>query len=127
MRTSPRRSATWPSKARIRVVLPMPLRPSNPTVSPGAMSRSTPCSTWLEPYHAFTSRARRKADGALMRASEVRVLHVAVVAHRGRDAARDDRAVDEHRDAIGDAEDGIHVVLDQHDRVAFAQSRQEGE
>ena len=48
-RISPRCVGSIPITARIVVVLPMPLRPSNVTTSPGATVKLTPNSTWLSP------------------------------------------------------------------------------
>src|SRR5260221_3400436 len=49
MRTSPARGGVKPSSERSSVVLPMPLRPMSPTVSPGRTAKSTPCRIWLWP------------------------------------------------------------------------------
>jgi len=48
-KTAPSRGGTRPSMLRISVVLPMPLRPINATVSPGPTLKSTPCRMWLAP------------------------------------------------------------------------------
>ena len=40
-------------------------------------------------------------------------------------AGRDHRAVDHHRDAVGDAEHRVHVVLDQQDRVRGLEAREQ--
>jgi hypothetical protein len=37
------------SRLRMSVLLPIPLRPINPTVSPASMRKSTPCRMWLAP------------------------------------------------------------------------------
>jgi hypothetical protein len=96
----PSRCATWPSRLRISVLLPMPLRPSRPTVSPRAICRSTPCSTWLLPYQAWMSRASRISSVvAMLSAPQVGGLHVTAGAHRIRRVRSDDRAVDHHGDA----------------------------
>ncbi len=42
-----------------------------------------------------------------------------------RRAGRDGAAGDEHADAVGEREHGVHVVLDQHDRVVRASDRRE--
>ena len=45
----PARAGVRPMMERTVVVLPMPLRPSSATTSPGRISRSMPNSTWLDP------------------------------------------------------------------------------
>ena len=73
----PARRGTSPMIDFIVVVLPAPLRPSRVTTSPSPTWKSTPCSTWLSPYHAFRpftvnigasamrrSRKRRRRIGA---------------------------------------------------------------
>ena len=45
----PRRGRTRPTSVRISVVLPMPLRPISPTVSPGFTASETPRRMWLWP------------------------------------------------------------------------------
>jgi hypothetical protein len=53
----------------------------------------------------------------------------AVLCERGADggrfAAGDDGAVDHHRQVVGQREDGVDVVLDQHHRVARLQAQQQ--
>ena len=47
---------------------------------------------------------------------EIRCPHFRVLADRRRVAARDHAPIHEHRDAIGELEYGVHVVLDEQDR-----------
>src|SRR5664279_461181 len=120
----PSRCVTCPSSDLISVLLPMPLRPSRPSVWPRPMLASTPCSTWLEPYQACrsrTSRTRSLPLGTVTSvAPEIGGLDLRAGPHGLRRVGGDDLAVDHHRDAIGDAKDGVHVVLDEQDRMAFA-------
>jgi hypothetical protein len=47
--SSPSLMSSSPATMRIKVVLPQPLGPTSTTNSPSAMSRSTPCTTWMSP------------------------------------------------------------------------------
>ena len=47
--TLPRRSGTWPTSPRMRLVLPTPLRPSTQVTSPLSAVSDTPFSAWLAP------------------------------------------------------------------------------
>jgi hypothetical protein len=47
--TLPRTGASVPVSTFSSVLLPMPLRPSSASTSPGRMFRSMPNSTWLAP------------------------------------------------------------------------------
>src|SRR5437764_11676685 len=106
---------TMPMSDRTVVVLPMPLRPSKVTASPGRTPNETPNSTWLCPY-AVTSAStssitprppRRDRRAALRDCADL----------LGR-AGGDDAPVDQHRDAVGEGEHGVHVVLDENERLA---------
>ena len=48
-RTRPRLSGMKPMTERMRVVLPMPLRPRMVTIAPRSTLSETPWSTWLSP------------------------------------------------------------------------------
>ena len=99
---------------RIVVVLPMPLRPSSVTISPSPTSRSTSNSTWLRAVARLRAcdassirrlprRDRRRAPPRL--SGSRRRVPVAIML-----------AIDQHRDAVGQREDRVHVVLDQQHR-----------
>ena len=45
----PRRGLRKPMMVDMQVVLPAPLRPSNPSNPPARNAKPTPCSTWLSP------------------------------------------------------------------------------
>ena len=97
----------------------------------GAIASDTPRSTWL----CAVVRVRRRAPRPAASARRVHALACASCdgfaeigaparrrwrARRPACRSRCTRAVDHHGDAVGDAEHGVHVVLDQQDRVAGA-------
>ena len=57
------RAGTSPASARSRVVLPAPFAPSTATISPGRMSKLTPCSTGSPPYPTVRPVDRERSDG----------------------------------------------------------------
>src|SRR6185295_6874224 len=116
----PARVRVRPMIERIAVVLPMPLRPSSDTVSPWFTRRENPNRTWLAPYAVSSSRT---SSSKLV--SKIGAAHVLVGADLGRSAACDDPAVHQHGDPVGEAEDRVHVVLDQQHRHAAAEPADE--
>src|SRR5205807_10333494 len=88
------------------VVLPAPLRPTSVTSSPLRTSRSTPCKTCDSPYQAWSPRA------SSMLGSQVRGLHRGVLRDLRVVAFRQHLAAGQHGDALRDAGDDAHVVLD---------------
>src|SRR5437764_4848983 len=107
------------------VVLPTPLRPITTSVSPGKMSRSSPCSTRAAPYPALTPR--RDISGDFMpvasSVSKVGLSHAVVAADLVRRATRQHGAAGEDRNPVSKAEDEVHVVLDEQHRGSFSQGR----
>ena len=106
---------------RIVVVLPMPLRPSSATTVPSLTSMSTPCSTWLSPYHVWMSSiAQASADhptrGARLVRAHVDVLDGLVGADLVGSALGGDGAEVQQDDALRDPEHEIHVVSDHEHR-----------
>src|SRR5260370_22669721 len=53
--------------------------------------------------------------------AEIGALDLLVLANLGGRAGRDDPAIDQDRDAVGERKHRLHVVLDQHDRDLLAQ------
>ena len=119
IRTAPR-AATRPISVRISVVLPMPLRPIRPTVSPRADRK----------IDAVQDVARAVVGVQAARLDEQRAS-CGVVRRRDRrcctaGSRRGPRpaaplaitlAVDHHGDPVGDREHRVHVVLDEQHRV----------
>src|ERR1051325_8182695 len=107
------------------VVFPMPLRPRRVTTSPAPTARSTPNSTRPSPYPAsspLTSSIRAAPLHRWMRCgpsavflAEIRAATLGVGANRRRSGGGDDTPVNHHCDPVGEREDRVHVVLDQHD------------
>src|ERR1700761_5445901 len=76
-----------PDRILIRVDLPAPLSPTRPTISPGAIRRSTPCSAVKAPYCLVIPRASITGGTSTALAGVVvtpflaRVLDVGALAH----------------------------------------------
>src|SRR3954470_22331670 len=96
-----------PMIARIVVVLPAPLRPSNVTSSPSPMLNSTPCRMCDSPYQACRLRTRSNSSGALMRAdadasgmsgSHIGFDDLGIAGNRGVVALGQDEAAGQDRD-----------------------------
>src|SRR5262249_53031540 len=125
--TLPPRGAVMPMIERMVVVLPMPLRPSSVTTSPRRTSRSTPNSTWLWPYLVSSPSTVSTDVSRVILFAEIGHAHAGVISNLVGGSGRDDAAADQHRDAVGEREHRVHVVLDQEDRVlplyAFQQLR----
>src|SRR5215472_6431296 len=113
--TAPPVGGSRPMTARIVVVLPMPLRPISVTTSPAPTVKLTSNSTCAGPYPACRCATEsRPVIRSFHLVAEVRRCHLRIGAHLLRRAAREQAAVDEHRDAISEREHRGHVVLDQH-------------
>src|SRR5690242_13860456 len=77
-----------PDRILISVDLPAPLSPTSPTISPGAIRRSTPCSAVKAPYCLVVPRASITGGTSTALAGVVvialpRVLDVRALAHLG--------------------------------------------
>src|SRR6185295_5076403 len=104
-----------PMIERTVVVLPMPFRPRSVTTSPWFICISIPKSTWLAPY-AVSSFSTLSRDFV----SEVGATHFRIRPDLFRRVGGDHPPVDHHRDAVGEAEHRVHVVLDEQHRDAGA-------
>src|SRR2546426_473435 len=114
----PLRAPVRPMMARSVDVRPAPLRPSSVTTSPGWTTRSMPCSTWDSPYQAcrplisnagavISMRSLQLAvGGAHIRFHHLRVARNFLVRSLGQHGA-----ALQHRDAVGNGGDHLHVVL----------------
>src|SRR5215217_5154310 len=121
--TAPVRRGTSPMIARSVVVLPAPLRPMTQTASPAATVSDTPCRMWLRPYQALRARpttsARTRRCGAstssiaLDRLPEIDAPHLLVRADVVGRALGEEPSVMQHEDAVRDAHDELHAVLDE--------------
>src|SRR5262249_36889176 len=101
--------------ARRVVVLPAPFAPRTATISPSPTTRSIPCKACNGPYRAATPRSSSRGMlGPL--AAQISLDHGGVPPPpRGRPPG--DLAPEvEDVNAVGDAHDETHVVLDQQDR-----------
>src|SRR5262249_17461380 len=104
----------------ISVDLPMPLRPTTATISPGWTARSMPCSTSLWPEAALRLRTSSMVFSVarpVCLVAEIDFFHLGIGLHRRHVAFGQHLALVQHGDAVGDALDELHVVLD-HDHRA---------
>src|SRR5215210_92681 len=108
--TAPVRRGTSPMIERSVVVLPAPLRPMTQTTSPAATVSDTPCRMWLRPYQALRSRT---SSIALNRLAEIDAPHLLVRADVVGSALGEEPSVMQHQDAVRDAHDELHAVLDE--------------
>src|SRR4029453_13778654 len=93
-----------PATALMSVDLPAPLGPTTHTSSPDATSMETPRSAVAAPYLTSmwrTSSMRRPQEGG---------HDVGIREHRRRGALREDDAIIEHDQPIGQRQDGAHHV-----------------
>src|SRR3972149_292351 len=95
--------------------------------SPSRAVRLTPLSAWIIPYDVTTSLTSSMAYScrALAAVAQVGLPHPLVVLHRGRRPLGDLPPKVEHRDALGDPHDQLHVVLDQDHRLPPLLERQD--
>src|SRR5687767_6396863 len=105
----PLRSASMPMIARMVVVLPAPLRPSNVTTSPGFTSKLMPCRMWLSPYQPCTSRT--ESNGSVMAGAHIGLDDLRVPGDLGIGALGQHLAPRQHGDAVGQVGDHGQVVL----------------
>src|ERR1700736_547731 len=105
----------------ISVVLPMPLRPSKASALPAGMRNDTPSSTTASPYPAVS--ASIASTSAIGRLAKIDRLDARIAGDIVRGAFHEQRAVDEDRDAVGEAEHKIHVMLDEQHGDVFGQAR----
>src|SRR5437016_2881876 len=123
-RTLPARAFSRPDTTESSVDLPAPLEPMSATISPSRMSRLTSQRTCTAPYAAerFSTRSirplwRHSSAGALcVLLAEVRFDHFAVAHDLLRRAFGNLLTVVQDDDALAQAHDGFHHVLDHEDR-----------
>src|SRR5688500_3448263 len=121
----PERGRVIPMIERTVVVLPMPLRPRRLTTCDAGTSSEMPNSTWLRPYEVCRSRTASMNRPASRLLAQVGLAHLFVHFYLAGHVRGDDPAVNQHRDAVGEAEYRIHVVLDQDDGLRLLQLLQQ--
>src|SRR6185295_18404014 len=99
--SEPRVGRTMPMMHFISVLLPLPLVPSNATVSPWSILMETPCSARTAPYPASTSRISKLS-------AKVGPLHSGIGHDRLRRALADDPAGVEAHHALREAHHRLH-------------------
>src|SRR5258708_4230566 len=111
---SPECSVVWPMIVASSVVLPTPLRPRMARVPFSRTERPISSRTTVSPYPAFKLSIFNKSGMLLF--TEVHLAHTLVGADFLRRSLHQHRARREHRDAPGETEHEVHVVLDDQDR-----------
>src|SRR5262245_11405817 len=109
---SPPWNVVWPMIVASSVVLPTPLRPSTASEPRAPSETSTSSSTTVAPYPARTPASVRPSAMAL---AEVHAMHARVVADLVGRPLAEHLPLHQDRDAAGEAEDEVHVVLDDED------------
>ena len=99
----------------------MPLRPSRVTTSPAR--RRARCRT--APGSAIGAVGRRAPRSITRSPRRDRPAHLRIGADLLGRAGRDGAAIDQHGDAVGEREHGVHVVLDQEDGALPLSAAQE--
>src|ERR1700722_8465656 len=104
-----------------KVVLPVPLRPNSASTWLSGRRSDMPCKTTASPYpERSPSMHRRSGIGGL---AEIDRFHPCVARHFVRRTLDQHRAIDQHRNPVGETEHQIHVVLDQQHRDVARQCR----
>src|SRR4029453_8830630 len=96
------------------VRFPAPFAPSRVTTSPAWTVRSIPRSAWMPPYRTSRPRSSRSGRALTVSFSEVGLDPRRVLADGLRLAEVDQLAEVEDGDAVAEAHDERHVVLDEH-------------
>src|SRR5689334_10524219 len=112
--TLPLRRLTMPTIELISVVLPVPLRPSSASTWPSASASDISGSTTASPYPARRPWMERRSG--IGRLAEIDRPHLRIARDLVGRALGEQAAIDQHRDAVGEGEYEVHVVLDQEHR-----------
>src|SRR5215813_6257610 len=109
---SPAWNVVWPMMVASSVVLPTPLRPSTASEPRSPREKPTSSSTTVAPYPARTPES---VSPSAMTLPEVDPVHARIVADLVGSSLAQHLPLHQHRDATGEAEDQVHVVLDDQD------------
>src|ERR1019366_9657169 len=105
-----------PISARSNVVLPAPLRPMSPHISPSFTASEASRMIGIGPIETLRfdtlSMARPRRGGFQPHAAD-QLLHAGIIQRLGRCSVRDDGAVIERQHPFGETRDDLHVVLDE--------------
>src|SRR5437879_137608 len=108
-------AAMAPISARINVVLPAPLRPMRPHISPSARSSEASRTIGTGPIATSSERTlsigRPRQHRKVLLGSSDQQLHSGVAERLVRRAVGDQRAVVEREHSFGEAGNDLHVVL----------------
>ncbi len=129
-RMLPARAGVSPMIERTVVVLPMPLRPISVTISPGRDGKRHAEQHLAQAVGGFDAgdfeHGLSHSSGPLLFFAEIGLAHLGIGADDVGRARGDHAAIDQHRDAVGEREHRLHVVLDQQDGVVAFQRLQHG-
>src|ERR1700736_5632977 len=120
-RMRPPRGRTVPEMALNRVVLPAPLGPTIDTNCPARTARETSASAGRPPE--ATVRPSTASTDRRPFLAEIRLDHAFVLDDLAGVTDREDRAMIEHDEALGQPHHRAHGVLDDHDRGALRGKR----
>src|SRR5271154_6543154 len=113
-----------PISARINVVLPAPLRPTRPHISPASIARLAPRMIGIAPIETPRPDTLSMTPLPARPRAADQHLNPRIGERSGRRPVGDDGAVIEGEHAIGVALDDLHIVLDeQHGEPAAPQRR----
>src|SRR4051794_5144414 len=110
----PARTGIRPESARIRVVFPAPLEPTNAVISPRRTTMSTPHSTSISPYPArnpCSSRIKGSAMSCMpfrVLLTEISIYHRGILDYLARLSFGDQPAVVQHGYSRADVQDNLH-------------------
>src|ERR1700674_1017504 len=118
-RIDPRRGLRMPAIVIISVVLPAPFGPSRQVIWPLPTCSETPLRASILPEAVTRSATSSIESSRDLGGAEIGFAHERVGLDLGRRAFGDFLAEVEHRDAVGDRHDELHVMLDQEDGEAL--------
>src|ERR1700730_12425177 len=118
----PPRASSSPTMVRSSVVLPAPLRPSTATAPRRRAARLTSNRTGLRPYDPRSPRTSRKGGSDT---GEIDLLHLAAVLDLRDRSTLEHSALIEHGEHVADVADEIEIVLDDDQRAATLDRKQQ--
>ena len=107
------RAGSAPISARSKVVLPAPLRPIRPHISPSFMAREASRTIGIAPIDTLRFSILSMTGSGLEPHAADEFLHPRIVERLMRGTIGDDSAIIEREDTIGEPHDNFHVVFDE--------------
>src|SRR5215475_115122 len=109
--TEPPKRRVTPTMELISVVLPVPLRPNSASTCPSGRLSDMLGSTTASPYPA--RRPSILSRSGIAGLAEIDRLDLRIARDLVGLALDQERAIDQHRNSVGEREHEIHIVLDQ--------------